>query len=84
MFPRARMLSMDQGTSIFRVVLRRDGTLVAGPELVRTSGFDDLDAAAEDAIAEVLPFEPLPADMQPDVQRFAWRIPVDFSNPMVR
>ncbi len=83
-YPRRRALEMDQGTSIFMVHVRRDGTLVGAPRLVRTSGFDDMDQAALMAIREATPFSPIPNDIAPHLARIPIRLPIEFSNPMVR
>lgn len=83
-FPAPRALSMDQGTSIYRVIVRRDGRLAAAPRLVRSSGFSDFDEAAVAAIRRALPFSPLPEQLLPDDQDLALLIPVAFSNPMVQ
>jgi TonB family protein len=83
-FPRERALRMDQGTSIYSVVVRRDGTLASTPRLVRSSGFDDMDRAALGAIEAVTPFAPLPDDLAPGLSEVRVRLPVEFSNPMVR
>lgn len=82
-FPRARQLAMDQGTSVYRVVVRRDGSLAKGPRLLRSSGFDDLDAAARSAIEGSMPFNPLPADLAPAHPAIEVTLAVQFSNPMV-
>lgn len=81
-FPRARMLSMDQGTAVLRVVVRRDGSIVGTPRVVRTSGFSDLDAAALAALTDVLPFSPWPDDLWPERERATISVPIAFSNPM--
>ncbi len=82
-FPRARQLAMDQGTSVFRVIVRRDGSLRAAPSLMRSSGYSDLDEAARRAILRAQPFAPLPPDLAPDQDGIAVRLAVDFQNPMV-
>ncbi|MFW6052184.1 MAG: TonB family protein, partial [Myxococcota bacterium] len=83
-FPRERMLRMDQGTSVYRVVVRADGSLARPPELLRSSRFTDLDAAARQAIERGAPFGPVPPDVIGTRKRYAFTLPVDFSNPMVR
>ncbi len=83
-FPRERALAMDQGVSIYDVRVRRDGTLARAPRLVRTSGYDDLDRAALAAIRAATPFSPLPDDLAPDLDMLPLRLPIEFSNPMVR
>lgn len=83
-FPRERALAMDQGTSVYSVRVRRDGTLASAPRLVRSSGFDDLDQAALAAIRAATPFAPLPGDLAPELSSLSIRLPIEFSNPMVR
>jgi TonB family protein len=83
-FPRARALAMDQGMSLYRVVLDRDGALTGKPRLVRSSGFSDFDAAAKIAIERALPFAPLPKELAPALHEIALLIPIHFANPMVR
>lgn len=80
-YPRARRLARDQGDVVYRVTLRRDGTRVGAPRLVRSSGFDDLDRAAREAI-ERARFAALPADLAPESPRIAVTFPVRFVNPM--
>ncbi|MGF1469820.1 MAG: TonB family protein, partial [Sandaracinaceae bacterium] len=83
-FPRERLLAMDQGTSLFTIDVRRDGTLIGRPRLKRSSGFADFDRAAATAIREVSPFAPFPADVAPGLAVVRLEVPVEFSNPMVR
>ncbi|MDB4990253.1 MAG: hypothetical protein JWN04_5431 [Myxococcaceae bacterium] len=82
-FPRARALAKDQGTSLYRITIGRDGKLDGAPRLIRSSGFADFDAAAALAIERALPFAPLPAALAPKLERVGLLIPVAFSNPMV-
>jgi TonB family protein len=83
-FPKARALSKDQGVSIYRVVVRRDGKLAGAPYLVRSSGYPDFDQAAVVAIRRASPFSPLPERLLPDADDLTLLIPVAFSNPMVQ
>lgn len=83
-FPLQRQFAMDQGTSVFRVIVKRDGTLAGAPRLLRSSGFDDLDAAALAAIRRSTPFSPLPEDLAPGLAQIGLTMPIEFSNPMVR
>ena len=82
-FPRERAVRKDQGTSVYSVVLARDGGLSGRPRLVRSSGFADFDAAAAVAIERALPFAPLPAELAPELDSIALLIPVAFWNPMI-
>jgi hypothetical protein len=83
-FPAARRVGLDQGTSVYRVEVRGDGTLAAPPRLLRSSGFDDLDTAARRAIDAALPFEPVPATLLAGRATLRLTLPVRFSNPSVR
>lgn len=83
-FPRERAIAKDQGTSLYRVVLARDGGLSGKPRLVRSSGYADFDRAAATAIERALPFAPLPDELAPELVSIALLIPVAFSNPMVQ
>lgn len=81
-FPTRRALMKDQGTSLYRVVVRRDGKLESAPRLLRSSGYADLDAAARAAIRKAAPFAPLPPRLAPELAKIAIVIPVEFANPM--
>lgn len=83
-FPRPRALAKDQGVSIFRVVVRRDGRLSGSPHMVRSSGFADFDEAAVVAIRRAVPFSPLPERLVPESRDVTVLIPIAFSNPMVQ
>jgi TonB family protein len=83
-FPQERALAMDQGTTIYRVVVGRDGRMKAAPKLVRSSGFADLDRAAISAILEAAPFAPLPLELLPQQGEVAILMPIQFWNPMIR
>ncbi|MFW5875898.1 MAG: TonB family protein [Myxococcota bacterium] len=83
-FPRERMLRMDQGTSVYRVVVTAEGKLAEVPELLRSSRFEDLDAAARRAIERGAPFGSVPSEILGAGERYAFTLPIDFSNPMVR
>lgn len=83
-FPRERAVAMDQGTSVYVVIVRRDGTLARAPQLIRSSGFHDLDGAALAAIRHNVPFSPIPDDLVPGRSTIEVRLPIEFSNPMIR
>jgi TonB family protein len=84
-FPEARALAKDQGTSLYRVAIRRNGTLSGPPVLLRSSGYPDFDAAAISAIERAAPFEPLPMALVPVGQEpLSLVIPVEFENPMIQ
>lgn len=83
-FPRARQLARDQGTTVVRLVIRRDGSVATEPRVIRSSGFPDLDAAALRAVRESLPFPAVPSDVAIGRERLPVTLPIEFSNPMVR
>lgn len=83
-FPRTRQLSMDQGTSVYRLVLRPDGSLADPPRLLRSAGFPDLDAAALVAIERALPFARVPDALLGARSALQVTLPVHFINPLVR
>jgi TonB family protein len=82
-WPRARLVAMDQGTSVFRVRFRRDGTLASRPELIRSSGFDDLDRAAAEAIAAAH-FDAVPPELGAGRDEITVTLTSQWWNPMVR
>ncbi len=83
-FPRARQLARDQGTSVVRLTVRRDGSVATPPRVIRSSGFEDLDAAALLAVRESLPFAAIPDDLARGHAQVPVTLPIEFSNPMVR
>lgn len=83
-FPQERAFALDQGEAVYRVTVRRDGSLARPPELRRSSGHADFDAAALLAIRRALPFARLPAELSPSAQIVSIVVPIRFSNPMFR
>lgn len=82
-FPRERAVRLDQGHAVFRITLRRDGSLARAPELVRSTGFDDLDAASRRAI-ERARFEAVPSELQPGAPTVTIRLAIESRNPVAR
>ena len=82
-FPRPRQLARDQGTSVVRLVVRRDGSIATAPRVIRSSGFDDLDDAALLAVRSSLPFAPIPTDLAVGQSQVTVTLPIEFANPMV-
>jgi TonB family protein len=66
-----------------RVVIRRDGSTVSAPRVIRSSGFDDLDSAALLAVRGSLPFTPIPSDLAVGQREISVTLPIEFANPMV-
>jgi TonB family protein len=83
-FPRERMLAMDQGWSVHRVRVHRNGRIAGPVQLQHSSGFADLDEAARRAIEEAAPFPPLPEGLSPNADVHTVRLTIEHSNPMVR
>jgi TonB family protein len=81
-FPRERAVALDMGLAVYRLSVRRDGSLVRARR-VRSSGFGDLDAAAETAIAAAAPFEALPPELARGDGVFDLDMTVRFANPLV-
>ncbi len=81
-FPRERAFALDQGEAVYRVTVRRDGSLARAPELRRSSGHTDLDAAALSAIRRAIPFARLPEELAPSAQVVSIVVPIRFENPM--
>ncbi len=82
-FPRERMVQMDQGITVVRLEVQRDGQ-TGEPELVRSSGFSDMDRAALAAIRSASPLPPPPADLAPHLAVLPVTMPIAFENPMIR
>ena len=83
-FPRARQLARDQGTSVVRVTVRLDGSISGRPRIARSSGYEDLDEAALQAVIASLPFAAIPPDLARGRTQLEVTLPVAFSNPMVQ
>lgn len=81
-FPRERAVALDMGLAVYRLSVRRDGSLVR-TRRVRSSGFGDLDAAAENAIAAAAPFDALPPELAREDGGFDLDMTVRFANPLV-
>ncbi|MFK7998953.1 MAG: energy transducer TonB [Polyangiales bacterium] len=82
-FPRARMVAMDQGLAVYRLVVNRRGELTARPRRMRSSGFSDMDAAAVEAIVQCAPFDAIPPQIAPGAATLSIDMTVEFANPMV-
>jgi outer membrane biosynthesis protein TonB len=81
-FPRERAVALDMGLAVYRLSVRRDGGLVR-TRRVRSTGFSDLDAAAEAAITAAAPFDALPAELARGDGVFDLDMTVRFANPLV-
>ncbi|MFT5357010.1 MAG: TonB family protein [Polyangiales bacterium] len=82
-FPRARMIAMDQGLVVYRLVVNRRGELASRPRRMRSSGFSDMDQAALQAIVQSAPFGAIPAQIAPGATSLSIDMTVEFANPMI-
>ena len=80
------LASGEEGTVEIRVQLRKDGSLSKdGLSVVCTSGIKDMDAAAQSAIQNGAPFEPLPRTYRESDLVLVFRISYHLSsNPSLR
>jgi TonB family protein len=76
-FPRRLALMLEQGDSIVRFVVGRNGQIEGPVQVVRSSGFPEFDAAAESAALRAAPYPKMPEPLTVNLR-------VVFSNPMVR
>ncbi len=83
-FPRERSLARDQGTCVYRLRIRRDGSLASAPQRIRSTGFSDMDQSARRAIVGAAPFPALPSDLAPELDVLRLDMTIEFSNPMVQ
>ena len=83
-YPRERALNRDQGRAVYRLEVRRDGSLAEQPRRIRGTGFTDLDEAARVAIAAAIPFGRVPDDLAPGQSTIQFDLTIEFSNPMVQ
>ncbi len=80
-FPQARKVSLDQGISVFELLVSRDGRVLEGPSLIRSSGFDDFDSEGRRAI-NATRFAPLPRSLTLGDRPLKVTMVVRFFNPM--
>jgi protein TonB len=81
-FPRSLALRLEQGETIVQFVVGIDGRLGAGPRVMKSSGFEEFDAAAVRAVRRAAPFPPMP---DPGSARpLPVSLRVTFDNPVVR
>ncbi len=76
-FPRRLALMLEQGDSIVRFVVGRDGHIEGSVQVVRSAGFPEFDAAAEAAALRAAPYPKMPEPLTVNLR-------VMFSNPVVR
>jgi TonB family protein len=81
-FPKSLALRLEQGETIVEFVVGVDGRLGDGPRVVKSSGFEEFDAAAVRAVRRAAPFPPMP---DPGAARpLPVSLRVTFDNPVVR
>ncbi|MDZ4693935.1 MAG: TonB family protein [Deltaproteobacteria bacterium] len=76
-FPRQLALMLEQGDSIVRFVVGRDGQIEGPVAIVRSAGFPEFDAAAQSAAQRAAPYPKMPEPLTVNLR-------VVFSNPMIR
>jgi protein TonB len=81
-FPKALALRLEQGETIVQFVVGVDGRLGEGLRVIKSSGFEEFDAAAIRAVRRAAPFPPMP---DPGSARpLGVSLRVTFDNPVVR
>lgn len=81
-WPRALAIRLEQGETVLRFVVRPDGQLADGIQVVKSSGFIEFDQAALDAVRKASPFPPMSHEGRFGPLAVNLRVP--FSNPLVR
>jgi periplasmic protein TonB len=81
-FPKALALRLEQGETIVKFVVGTDGRIGEGPQIVKSSGFEEFDSAAMRAVQRAAPFPPMPNPGQARPLPVSLR--VTFDNPVVR
>lgn len=74
-YPSGAQRRREEGNPMVRFSVRRDGTLVSA-QLVRSSGYPELDEEAVAQVQRAAPFRPLPDDVSGDVLEIS--VPVRF------
>ncbi|HVV51262.1 MAG TPA: TonB family protein, partial [Polyangia bacterium] len=81
-FPRSLAVRLLEGETIVDFVVDVNGRLGDGPRVVKSSGFEEFDAAAVRAVRRAAPFPPMP---DPGSARpLSVSLRVIFDNPVVR
>jgi TonB family protein len=81
-FPKALALRLEQGETFVQFVVGVDGRLGDGPRVVKSSGFEEFDAAAVRAVRRAAPFPPMPDSGA--ARPLSVSLRVTFDNPVVR
>jgi TonB family protein len=78
-FPRNLLLHLEQGEAVVTFAVRPDGSVVARPKLVKSSGFHEFDVEAVEVVLRAAPF-----GRRTDNTDMTFQVPVTFENPVVR
>ena len=81
-FPQRLKVRLEQGESIVTFAIDANGRLGEGPRVVKSSGFEEFDAAAVRAVRRSAPFPPPPDSG--GGRPFVVSLRVKFDNPVVR
>ncbi len=81
-FPRSLAVRLLEGETIVTFVVDVNGRLGDGPRVVKSSGFEEFDAAAVRAVRRAAPFPPMPDPATARPRLLSLR--VTFDNPVVR
>jgi TonB family protein len=81
-FPRSLAVRLLEGETIVTFVVDVNGRLGDGPRVIKSSGFEEFDAAAVRAVRRAAPFPPMPDPATARPRSLSLR--VTFDNPVVR
>jgi TonB family protein len=81
-FPRSLAVRLLEGETIVAFVVDVDGRLGDGPRVIKSSGFEEFDAAAVRAVRRAAPFPPMPDSAT--ARPLSVSLRVIFDNPVVR
>lgn len=76
-FPRRMALLLEQGETIVRFTVARDGQVLGRVEVVKSAGFADFDDEAVSAVRRAAPFPSMPMPLVVNMR-------VPFENPVIR
>ena len=81
-FPRSLAVRLLEGETIVAFVVDVNGRLSDGPRVIKSSGFEEFDAAAVRAVRRAAPFPPMPDSAK--ARPLSVSLRVIFDNPVVR
>ena len=76
-FPKVLALRLEQGETVINFAVRPDGWVAEGPRIVKSSGFQEFDLEAVQAVLRAAPYP-----RRNDTYRVS--MPVIFENPLIR